>query len=532
MRGPRPVALEGEREKAAIAAESLTPAALLQLSRALGPARRKIALASRASLAEALENAQRGRLMREATLGLSRRRPGESAIEGAQDWQLCVIAAFCGALGGAAAIAPREALTLACAIFSLMFALCVAIRALAAAQAIWPGGRAGRRRAQRRPLSDRELPRYTVLAPVFREARVLPRLIDALSRLDYPAAKLDVKIVLESVDSETIAAARAISMPGNFQLVVVPDRQPRTKPKALNYALQFATGDLLVIFDAEDRPEPDQLRKAANAFAAAAPEVVCLQARLDFYNADENWLSRQFTIEYASLFRGLLPMLDSARLPLPLGGTSNHFRVRALRRLGGWDAYNVTEDADLGMRIARAGLRCEMLDSTTYEEAACHYGNWLRQRSRWLKGWMQTYGVHMRRPLLLFRQLGARGFFFFQGQFAGVILSALAHPLFYALLAFDWTQGQLFNEPQSLIGAQFLAIALFNLAAGYGASLALGLATARGRPGLRLARELLLIPFYWLMISAAAYRALFQLVTSPFHWDKTEHGVSRQVSAS
>ena len=120
-------------------------------------------------------------------------------------------------------------------------------------------------------------------------------------------------------------------------MLVVPDGKPRTKPRALNYALQFATGDYLVIYDAEDRPDPDQLRKAAGRFRDAPREVVCLQARLTFDNASENWLSKQFAIEYASLFAGILPMLDAARLPLPLGGTSNHFRTRRAaqdRRLG------------------------------------------------------------------------------------------------------------------------------------------------------------------------------------------------------
>ena len=237
-----------------------------------------------------------------------------------------------------------------------------------------------------------------MFVPLFKEVEILPHLAKALRSLDYPPAKLDIKIILESVDTATIEAASKLDFPGNVDLIVVPDRQPRTKPKALNYALQFATGDLAVIYDAEDRPEPDQLRKAATVFRHASPKLACLQARLDYFNAKENWLSRQFTIEYATLFRGLLPLFGRFGLPLPLGGTSNHFRIGVLRELGAWDPFNVTEDADLGMRLHRAGYKVETLDSTTYEEACCQPVAWVKQRTRWLKGWMQTFGVHMRAP--------------------------------------------------------------------------------------------------------------------------------------
>src|SRR5262249_54444069 len=210
------------------------------------------------------------------------------------------------------------------------------------------------KRPKRRLLNDAELPRYTVLVPLFKEAKILPYLAKALTELDYPPAKLDIKIVLEAVDTATIDAAAGLAFPGNVDLIIVPDRQPRTKPKALNYALQFATGDLVVIYDAEDRPEPDQPRKAATAFYNASADVACLQARLDYFNAKENWLSRQFTIEYATLFRGLLPLLSRFGLPLPLGGTSNHFRIGVLRALGAWDPYNSTEDYELDKRLRPA----------------------------------------------------------------------------------------------------------------------------------------------------------------------------------
>lgn len=376
-------------------------------------------------------------------------------------------------------------------------------------------------------MREADLPRYTVLVAMFREARVLPDLVTGLRALDYPAAKLDIKLVLEEVDHETIAAARALKLPPHFEIVIVPDGAPRTKPRALNYALQFACGEYVVIYDAEDRPDPHQLRKAAAHFRGAPPEVVCLQGKLTFDNASENWLAKQFTIEYASLFGGILPMLDKARLPIPLGGTSNHFRASVLRKLGAWDAHNVTEDADLGMRIYRAGLRAQVLESVTYEEAACQPGNWLRQRTRWLKGWMQTYCVHMRQPGRLLRELGWRGFLVFQGHFAGIVVAALVHPWSYVLIAHELTAGELLNSPAALLDRPILMIALINLSVGYAASMLLGYLVVQDRRLRMLAPQILLIPAYWLLISAAAYRALYQLVVAPHYWEKTEHGVTR-----
>ena len=213
--------------------------------------------------------------------------------------------------------------------------------------------------------------------------------------------------MLESVDAETIAAAHRLDLRPPFELVIVPDRRPRSKPKALNYALAFARGDFVGVFDAEDVPAPGQLRQALAAFAAGPANLGCVQGRLTIDNADDGWLCRQFALEYLVLFDGLLPALDRMGMPLPLGGTSNHFPLRVLRAVGAWDAWNVTEDADLGLRLARAGYHAQVIASTTFEEAPQRFGNWRRQRTRWLKGWMQTYIVHSRRPLRLAAELGA-----------------------------------------------------------------------------------------------------------------------------
>ena len=257
----------------------------------------------------------------------------------------------------------------------------------------------------------------------------------------------EIKLILEAADAETIAAARALDLPGNVEILVVPDLHPRTKPKALNYALPLARGDYLVIYDAEDRPERDQLRKGIAAFRQGPPNLACVQAKLNLYNADDNWLTRQFTIEYGALFDGLLPALDRLRLPIPLGGTSNHFRVAALKWLMAWDPFNVTEDADLGTRLARSGYRCQVLSSTTFEEAPVRFASWLRQRTRWIKGYMQTWLVHMRQPAKLWRELGPAGFLGFQVMVGGTVLSALVHPWFYALAAFDLANHAFLAQP-------------------------------------------------------------------------------------
>lgn len=375
------------------------------------------------------------------------------------------------------------------------------------------------------PSSDMDLPIYTVIVPLFEEAEVVPILADALKKLDYPASKLDIKLVFEETDEATYEAARKLGLPGNFEFIRVPRTLPLTKPKACNFALPFARGEFLVVYDAEDIPAPDQLRRAVAAFRLGDPKLACVQAQLNYYNWFENWLTRQFAIEYASFFDLLLPTLAKLGLPVPLGGTSTHFRTDVLRRAGAWDPYNVTEDADLGIRLAMLGYRTSIIRSTTEEEANCRLDNWLRQRSRWIKGWVQTYLVRMRHPVRLYRALGLKGFLGFQIVIGGFSLSNLVHPLFYlaaiaALIASD-----------SLADlARDLPIAIFNLAvlvSGYGITILAGMTAAGARGRKSLVFDALMMPAYWLLISAGAYKALQQLVTRPFHWEKTEHGISR-----
>ena len=376
-------------------------------------------------------------------------------------------------------------------------------------------------------MTKAELPVYTVISALYREAASVDGLLSAIERLDYPAEKLDVIIALEADDRETRAAIAVRKSRIPITVVTVPSAGPRTKPKALNVALPFARGTFTVIYDAEDRPEPDQLRCALQAFRAGGDDLACVQARLSIDNTADSWLARLYTAEYAGQFDVFLPGLASLRLPMPLGGSSNHFYTATLRAVGGWDPYNVTEDADLGIRLARFGYRADIINSTTYEEAPAHLGPWLRQRTRWFKGWIQTWLVHMRQPRVLLRELGLAGFVAFQLMVGGNALAALVHPLFMAGLIYS-----ILNDAPMWRGD---SAAVVILAALYGTTAVIGYLTSAFLGGLGLARRgllstawiLILTPAHWLLLSLASWRALYQLVVAPYAWEKTEHGLAK-----
>jgi len=335
--------------------------------------------------------------------------------------------------------------------------------------------------------------------------------------------------VLEAGDAETIETARTLGLEGVFEVIIVPKSTPQTKPKACNFALRFARGEYLVIYDAEDRPQPDQLRKAVATFRRSPPNTACLQCRLNYYNAHENWLTRMFTLDYTLWFDQVLPGLERLGMPIPLGGTSNHFRTAVLRELHAWDPFNVTEDADLGIRIGQKGYRVGVIDSTTFEEASCRTGQWIRQRSRWMKGYMQTLLVHTRRPLQLIRRagvLGSLGFIFFIG---GTVFAGLFNPIFWILYVIWIAAGALNFDP--LFPQFLLFLCLFNLLAGNGAFTYLIMLGPIRRGWLNLIPFSFTLPAYWVLISVAAYRGLYQLIRDPFFWEKTQHGVSQHAAS-
>ena len=342
---------------------------------------------------------------------------------------------------------------------------------------------------------------------------------------DYPIEKLDVKFVLEADDRATKRALDRLDLGPPFEIIVAPSVGPRTKPKALNVALPLARGPYTAVYDAEDTPEPDQLRRAVAAFRAADERLACLQASLSIDNTADNWLVRMFTANYAGQFDVLLPGLAALHLPFPLGGSSNHFRTAVLRQSGGWDPYNVTEDADLGVRLHRLGYRAAVLPSTTYEEAPVRLIPWLKQRTRWYKGWMQTWLVHMRQPLRLVRELSPAGVVAFQLFLACNVFAALIHPLFMAALCY-YLVAQPPLEAISAMGHE-ATVFFVTLLAGYASTVALDLVGLQRRRLLAHGWVLLLTPLYWFLLSLAAWRALFQLLFAPQLWEKTDHGLAK-----
>lgn len=377
---------------------------------------------------------------------------------------------------------------------------------------------------------DDQLPVYSVLVPAYREPEVISKIISAITRLNYPADKLDVRLLLEADDEATIAAARASIVDTPITIVLVPPAEPRTKPKACNFGLQSATGDLVTIFDAEDRPEPLQLRRAVVALARLGEDFACVQARLGYFNARQNLVTRWFTIEYGTWFRFLLPGLVSVGAPIPLGGTSNHFRAPLLRALQAWDPYNVTEDADLGIRLARLGYSVGVLDSITEEEANSDFVNWVKQRSRWYKGYLQTWLVHMRRPVAVHRELGVRGALGLHLFVLGTPLTALINPLFWILAVLWFAQKP--NGVAELFPPQVYYVALACFILGNATVVYVNLLTTRviNQPGLLGAA--LLVPAYWVMMSVAAAKAAYQLALKPSYWEKTSHGLNTEADTA
>jgi glycosyltransferase XagB len=359
----------------------------------------------------------------------------------------------------------------------------------------------------------RYLPPYTVVLALYKEAKVLPRLITALEQLDYPRSRLDIKLVLENDDDETRQALKTIQTDIAFDVIIAPPEGPRTKPKALMLALPYAKGKFCVVYDAEDRPHPQQLLESVAQFQEASPKMAVLQAPLIIRNHGKNSLTALFAAEYAALFDLTLPLLAHFNLPLPLGGTSNHFKTAILRDVGGWDAFNVTEDADLGLRLARLGFQAGTLRLGTSEEAPTKPFAWLKQRSRWFKGWLQTMIVHGATPRDLLQRLGIIKSFVFFLMIGSTFFSSLLHPIAYFLLIayhFNW-----------LVGERDLLVML--ISSGY--SLAIFLLWQGARLGQRPSPgwRLVFLPLYWLMLSAAAWLALLELWRRPFHWAKTTH---------
>jgi cellulose synthase/poly-beta-1,6-N-acetylglucosamine synthase-like glycosyltransferase len=374
------------------------------------------------------------------------------------------------------------------------------------------------------------LPVYTILLPVYKEDKLIRKLIWNLRSLDYPREKLDVKLLIEEDDDKTLNAVRVLDFPANFEVIVVPYHMPKTKPKACNYGLYFSRGEILTIYDAEDVPESDQLKKVVCLFRKLPEEFVVMQGALNYFNKNENLLTRMFTLEYSYWFDYMLTGLETLDIPIPLGGTSNHFKLNKLMELGGWDPFNVTEDADLGVRVYDKQYKVGVVNSTTFEEANNEFFNWIRQRSRWIKGYMQTYLVHMRNPVKLIRKIGWGGFFGFNFFIGGTSFTFLLYPIlllfFIIYLIFN------FENVKQVFPDWVLYASIFNFIAGNVLMVYINMLAVFKRRYYELILFAALNPLYWLMHSIAAYKGLWQLIYKPFYWEKTNHGLSKVSSAS
>jgi cellulose synthase/poly-beta-1,6-N-acetylglucosamine synthase-like glycosyltransferase len=520
-----PVAVEGDLVEVAVA-DPGDEAGLAAVASRLGRPVRWV-VTGELDIYRTLERVYRDVYLDRARSDLLLRHPDQSAHETITKTQLLAALSILAALFAGLLLAGQTVEILAGALVTLVYAALSAYRLYLMWRALSSTSELEVTADELAALNEKTLPEYTVLVPLYRETEVLPALLKALAALDYPASKLDIKLIFDEDDPETLALARQLRPPGHFKFLVVPAGWPRTKPKALNYGLIQATGEYCVIYDAEDIPEPDQLKKAVIAFRKAPRGVVCLQARLSFYNRDQNPLTRWFTAEYAQWFDLTLPGLHATGGVIPLGGNSNHFVTEKVRQLGAWDPYNVTEDADLGVRLARAGYRTAMFNSTTYEEANSELANWVRQRTRWLKGWMQTWLVHMRDPGRLLKELGPWGFFSFQAVIGGTLFVALANPILWALTTI-WFVGR-WAEIEALFPGPVFYLTVLNLYLGnflFAYLYALG-AALRGYH--QVVPYGLLAPVYWFLLSVAAWRAVFHLLFRPFYWEKTVHGLHLQA---
>ncbi|MBR7837192.1 glycosyltransferase [Actinospica durhamensis] len=428
----------------------------------------------------------------------TRDNPAFAARTGIAGWQKAAGCALVLALG---ALLLTGGLPVIALIIGVLFCGAILIKvglALAATGA--------RPRVPAAELSDDELPTYTVLIPAYHEADVIGDTVRCVADLDYPKDKLEILVLVERRDEETISAIRAVDPPEHVRIVLLPPGLPQTKPRSCNLGLLLARGELLVIFDAEDRPERGQLRTVAGHFAATDERLACVQAKLNFYNARRNVLTRLFSVEYSFWFDAMLVGMDRLRLPIPLGGTSNHLRTDVLRRVGGWDAWNVTEDADLGIRLASAGYRVEIGDSTTWEECPDRPWNWIKQRTRWLKGYLLTLLVHTRQPVSALRRFGVVGMAFLLAVVGGTPAAFMLWPFALGLA--------LSGDPAARAAAAAMG----------GSALILSAAMLVSAFRRRLPWPVsILVPCYWLLHAFAGWRGLVQLVRAPYTWEKTSH---------
>lgn len=436
-----------------------------------------------------------------------------------------VALALLAGLGGVVVLAPAWTLTIGILFASLTLAMSTALKLAAFVAQITRMTR-GTPNTSHHNREAFPLPKVSVLVPLLNENEIAGKLIQRLTRLTYPKSLLEVVLVLEEGDTVTRDTIARTEMPVWISVIEVPSANNlTTKPRALNYALDFCRGSIIGVWDAEDAPEPDQIEKIVTRFQDAPANVACLQGVLDYYNAKTNWISRCFAIEYATWWRVILPGVARLGLVIPLGGTTLFFKRNILEKLCGWDAHNVTEDADLGIRLARHGYITELIPTVTFEEANCRAWPWVKQRSRWLKGFLITWLVHMRAPRALLRDLGLVRFLGVQA----LLLATFAQFAFAPLLWSFWLIPLGFDHPVTLtLGAHIATALTWFFISSEVIGLAISLVAVSRREHRHLMAYVFTLPLYFPMAALSSYKALKEMVVEPFYWDKTQHGITSE----
>jgi len=468
--------------------------------------------------------------VKDAVFSLARKDPESSGHITFTDGQLAFIFSFMGLLLALSILYPLPTLGGINLVMSILFLTAIVFKLYLALSGSKSEMKEVVTREEIKRFNDAHLPVYSILLPVYKEDQLIRKLIWNMRGMDYPQSRLDVKLLVEEDDTLTFNALHNLDFPANFELIVVPYHLPKTKPKACNYGIPFCRGEFLTIYDAEDVPDPDQLKKTVCLFRKLPDEFVVVQGALNYFNKNENFLTRMFTLEYSYWFDYMLTGLEKLDVPIPLGGSSNHFKLAKLIELGAWDPFNVTEDADLGVRVYGKQFKVGVVNSTTFEEANNEPFNWIRQRSRWIKGYMQTYLVHMRNPAKLVRHIGWTGFFGFNLFIGGTAFTFLLYPLL--ILFFGLYLVFKFAFVRALFPDWVLYVSIFNFITGNVLMIYVNMLAVFKRRYYELIMFAVLNPIYWLMHSTAAYKGLWQLITNPFYWEKTTHGLSKLSSTS
>lgn len=477
----------------------------------------KIVIVSPQTLRSALIIATKTERLKYATFDLQQNNPDNSSYRASTASQGFIVGGLVFLIFYALIFFEQQTLQISHLIASFFFFFCVLLRMLAIPLAM-------QKKKQFVEIAQKnDHKNYCVLVPLHREADVIHQLITSLERLDWPKGNLQIILICEENDDATLLALQKFKLKYHFSIVVVPYSLPQTKPKALNYALSTVIADFVVIYDAEDRPHPQQLKEAYKRFCTEAPNLACLQSPLMITNVSQSYLSRLFAFEYSALFRGLLPYLSSKALFLPLGGTSNHFKMEKLKAAGAWDPFNVTEDADLGLRLRRLGFKTDTLLLPTLEDAPTELNVWIKQRTRWMKGWAQTWLVLMRRPIIAFKEIGGASFLLAQILFVGLLTSAALH--FFVFLGYImYLLFTIILGWQTAIIPSFIQIDLINFVLGYLSFFTLGVITTKiDHPTIDLKKVAFFLPIYWIFMSLTAWRAIWHLIFKPHLWEKTPH---------